>query len=177
MKLTLAFAIAMLTTVVPAHAESIEVDDVLAIMAKVPNECGLYRSCKWCAPEDEACQLGAAGFERTPDAREIATAIAAGTSSREETVLGVVYAAYESGNHKCAHGDGGKALGTWQMQRSPSAIACTPALAFSHFLARAHRSMAHCDGSMAEYVSGNCDHGTIKAGKRAELVARLMVQE
>ena len=174
MKLTLAFAIALLTTVVPAHAESIEVDDVIALMAKVPNECGLYRSCKWCALEDEACQLAPAGFERTRDAREIATAIAVGTSNREEIVLGVVYAAFESGNHKCAHGDGGKSLGAWQMQRSPHSIACTPALAFAHFLNRAHRSMTHCGGSMAEYVSGNCDHGTVEAGKRAQLVARLL---
>lgn len=165
MKLIL-LALAILTIDVSARAEELESKDVLAIMAKVPNECALYG----------ACQKGAAGFDRTKDAAEIAAAIAVGASSREEAALGVVYAAYESANRKCAHGDGGKSLGTWQMQRLSETVACTPALAFPIFLERARLSLAHC-GTMAEYVSGNCDHGRDKAARRAELVARLAMQE
>lgn len=149
-----------------AFAQTVEIDDVLAMMAQMPNECALYG----------ACLERAAGFERVGDAREIAAVIAAGASNREEAALGVVYAAYESANHKCAHGDGGRSLGAWQMQRLPTAVACTPSLAFPQFLERARLSMQHC-GSMAEYVSGNCEHGRQKAEKRAELVQRLAMQE
>ena len=183
MKLTLVLAIGGLMVAAPAHAEAvevdsvrIEVDDVLALMAKIPNECGLDRSCPWCKVGDEACQLRSAGFERARDAREIAAVIAAGTSSREDAVLSAVYAAFESNNHKRARGDGGMSLGVWQMQRLAPDVAFNPTLALPVFLERAHRSMEHC-GTMAEYVSGNCDHGRQKAAKRAELIARLAMQE
>ena len=164
----------MLTSSARAETPArIEVGDVIAMMAKIPNECGLDRSCPWCPPGDEACQLRAAGFDRSRDAREIAAVIASAAPSREDAVLSTVYAAFESANHKRARGDGGKSLGPWQMQRLSPEVAFNPALALPVFLDRARRSMEHC-GSMAEYVSGNCDHGRQKAALRAELVAKLL---
>jgi hypothetical protein len=161
---TLLFATSLLTT--PS------VDDVLTMMARVPNECALYSNCPktWGPPH----------YESLNDAREIATAIAAGVVAEADpwgrAALGVIYAAFESNNRRCASGDGGKSWGAWQMQRVNNA--CTPLLAFPMWLAKVENSEKTCvalppEDRLAALASGNCDHGRDKVRHRWALVPQV----
>ena len=94
--------------------------DVLAMMAEV-DASGIYA--------------------RVGHAREIADAIAEkaealdGLSLRESEALMVVFAAKESANQLCPVGDGGKSLGTFQLQGVTADVACHPTLAIPVWIA------------------------------------------
>ena len=79
----------------------------------------------------------------------------------------VVYAAYESGNVRCAIGDHGLSFGAWQMRGLSAYDACTPAIAAKHWIARAREAAVTCaknepEERLAPLASGNCDHAKKK---------------
>jgi len=138
-------------------------DDVLEMMAKVPP---------------------AGAYVRTGHARQIAEAIAdhatalEGLSLRETEALLVVYAARESANTLCVKGDGGRSLGTFQLQGVSEGVACDPAQAVTAWLGRASASIALCASNapeerLAALASGSCDHGRLVARARMLLARQI----
>lgn len=93
------------------------------------------------------------------------------TESKElDVALMLRFAADESGfrstdkNGACIAGDGGAALGPFQLQNVPAALACAPASAARMWLTMARVSMQRCGGlepdeRLAALASGNCGHG------------------
>ena len=137
--------------------------DVLAMMAEV-DASGIYA--------------------RVGHAREIADAIAEkaealdGLSLRESEALMVVFAAKESANQLCPVGDGGKSLGTFQLQGVTADVACHPTLAIPVWIARAQASLALCTGNapderLAALASGRCDRGRKKVAARVRLARQI----
>ena len=122
------------------------------------------------------CRTGAFGHSR--DARAVALAISEVASSREEAALMTTYAAYESGNARCASGDGGLSWGAWQLRYVTREVACDPLRAARVWVARKRLAERTCVDSPAEerlapLLSGNCDHARRQAAWRAEMAARL----
>ena len=145
-------------------------DDVLAMMARIPNECALYSK----------CPMTPAGFDRSHDARLIAGVIADDVKNEEDpwgrAAQAAVYVAYESAVHACPHaGDGGHSHGGWQLWDPRDVLAaCNPRLAFPLWLGMVHASEATCvdndpDERLAQLASGSCSRGRMKVRKRAEL--------
>ena len=99
------------------------------------------------------------------------------TDSKEnDLALGMTFAFHESAfrsleNGRCIAGDGGKALGPWQLQHVSPGIACIPATAARRWLEMAHESFKRCgslpvDQRLAALASGNCAHGTMVSADR-----------
>jgi hypothetical protein len=152
-----------------AQDQALTTDEVLAMVAEVPVQLGHWRR---------------AGFELKPDAPVIAAAIAQTADGsllgtvREDAALMVVYAAYEGGMRKCPVGDGNRSWGTWQLQRSPWKVACTPKLAVAEWLSRAQYSMQTCSAlpleeQLSSLASGSCLHGRQLVRHRVEVARRI----
>jgi hypothetical protein len=165
-KLLTLVAVALTCSVEARASEDVELtqSDVLAMMALVPTQLAHGKP---------------AGFERSRDAKEIATAIA-------EKVHGdrwwasrlVVYGAYESGFRNRASGDGGKAHGFLQLQQVPMYVAVDPRLAIDAWMTKANYSLEHCASNppeerLAALASGDCNHGRMVARHRDELALRI----
>jgi hypothetical protein len=151
-------------------------DDVLLMMSRIPNECALYSKCSY-AP---------AGFERSKDARLIASAISDGVQDESDpwgrAALASVYAAYESGLNACPRaGDGGHSHGAFQLWDAKNALAaCNPRLAFTMWMTLVRASEKACsanppDERLAQLASGYCDRGRQKVRQRAELAKTITV--
>jgi len=74
---------------------------------------------------------------------------------------------------ECIAGDGGKALGTFQLQYTPAALACSPATAARIWLVMAHESVRRCaasdpDDRLALVTGGRCDRGRTESRSRFE---------
>lgn len=135
-------------------------EDVLAMAARIPRE---------------ASKTGEpAGYDRSPDARAIAAAVATVASDRQEAALLLVYAAYESDLHIAARGDGGKSRGPWQLKYVPDEVAFSPPRAAHYWLWLAAESKRRCvdnpaDEQLAALASGYCGRGRAKVRHRAEV--------
>ena len=152
----------------PARAaESLTADDVLTMVALIP------------APNGRP-----GGYERAPDARRIADAIAATADGsllgtpREDASLMAVFASYESGNRVCPAGDGGKALGAWQLHYAGREVACDPARAARWWLAVARASVRLCadnppDERLAALAGGTCARGRRLSATRVRLAREI----
>jgi len=134
-------------------------DDVLAMMASV-DASGIYA--------------------RVGHARQIADAIADkaealdGMSLRESEALMAVFAAKESANQLCPAGDGGKSLGTFQLQGVERDVACDPGRSLPLWIAKAKWSVTFCadnapDERLAALASGRCDRGREKVAARVRM--------
>ena len=156
---------------IDAHAQenTVSADDVIAMIVESPVQLGHWRK---------------AGFDKKPEAREIAEAIAAAADGsllgnvREDAALMAVYAAYEGGMRKCVVGDGGKSWGTWQMQRASWKIACTPSLAIQEWLSRAQWSTKACERfpleeRLAQLASGSCEVARPLASRRVRVARKV----
>ena len=142
-------------------------------------------------PASEAYPNGpTAKYSQIGSGREVSIAIsrvADGSvtgDAREDAALMAVYAAFESANRGCAVGDGGKALGVWQLQYTSRTVACDPYKAALHWRAMARYSVKMCaaDGMpgkadplarLALVVSGDCIRGLKKTRERATLARRV----
>jgi hypothetical protein len=119
-------------------------------------------------------------FAKTPDAPAIADGIVQAVlddpthltgSATGDVALMALYAVKESGVRRCAVGDGGRALGSLQLQGVPAALACDPASAARIWLGMAHASERSCadldpDARLAQLVSGSCLRGRQLARSR-----------
>jgi hypothetical protein len=97
------------------------------------------------------------------------------TGSREgDAVLMLRWAYGEDPSFRiCAVGDGGKALGPFQLQNAPESIACDPTQAAKVWLIRAHANARLCkdnppDVRLASLASGKCDRGWKLTAKRVQ---------
>jgi hypothetical protein len=182
MKITAVFAWSIISVATPAWGDPVAVtvlgtQDVLAMMAKLPNECALYHDCP------KSWGTANPGYDHLNDAQEIAEAVVAATIDDSNPWLraaqAVVYAAFESVNKRCAVGDGGKSFGAWQLQKVSPEVACVPAKALPIWLRKVKQSEEDCGPgiySLTEVASGNCTSpkGRRKVAKRAGLVAALV---
>jgi hypothetical protein len=90
------------------------VDDVVRVMATIPEERCLYN------PGGKRCDQPGR-YDRGPDARRIAGAIVANAdgsltgTKREDAAVMAVFSSFESGNNASAVGDGGRARGALQL--------------------------------------------------------------
>lgn len=169
--MTLVWVSLLATSIGALEGESrVTSEEVLRMMAKVP------------AVEDErsAAHDRPGHFERLGIAGELAVAIALVAPSRTAASLMVLYAAFEGGNLRCAEGDGGKALGPYQLQGVAREVACDPVASSRAWLRLADWSWKVCtkaesppDERLAFLASGSCDRGRKKVRARAEL-ARLI---
>jgi len=128
------------------------------------------------------------GFERALSAPDVAAAIAAKAdgrilgTKRQDAALLVVFGCYESGLHKYAHGDGGKARGFLQLQQTPSYIAYDPPRAIDAWRIKALYSLDVCRGNppgqrLAAVASGNCFQGRDLVAKRESLANRIAANQ
>jgi hypothetical protein len=120
-------------------------------------------------------------YDQAGDAREIAAAIANVAPGRETASLMTVYAAYESSMQKCAVGDGGRSLGTWQLQFVPREVACDPARAASVWLSLVKDAQTRCPGSdpddrLSILTGGSCSRGVLVARTRARIAREIAAQ-
>jgi hypothetical protein len=155
-------AAALLSSTTAQADKQVPVDAILAMMDTVPSAPGNPRSTAY-------------RWSRKPSAPAVAHAIARVAPDREWAARMVVYAIHESGLSACASGDGGKSLGTWQLQGVSTETACDPQKAAPVWLAMARRSMADCSAlppaeRLAELVSGSCERGRRLARDREVLV-------
>jgi len=153
-----------------AHAQDkVTPDDVMAMIAQIPVQLGHWKP---------------AGFDRVPDAKAFAEAIADTADGsllgdvRNDAALMAVFVAYEGGFRKCPVGDGGKSLGGLQLQRASRRVACTPSLAVAEWLARAQESMQTCAGlppeeRLASLASGSCQAGRSLVRRRVQVARRV----
>lgn len=130
-------------------------------------------------PDCERCTRVSGAFARTRDARAIAAAIAQVAPTREAAAELALYAAWESGNRIDVVGDGGLALGPWQLHDA-RATALEPVRAARRWLQLAAASREKCAGNapeerLAALASGSCDRGRAIVRRRDE-VAMLLAQ-
>jgi hypothetical protein len=165
---------AALTTTIASPlgaADELNVDVVLAMMARIPPEA---------RPKGKP-----AGYDRAHDARAVAHAVAATANSREQAALMTVYAAYESAFDTHARGDCNldrsycAAKGAFQLWNVPPEVADDPLKAAPKWLALAADAEARCaknppDERLAVLASGSCDRARPKVRRRAE-TARAIV--
>jgi len=158
------------------------VDQIVnGVMAKVPSEGCLYnREGKGCAKQFEH----GAGFQRGPDARRIAEAIARTAdgritgSKRTDAALMAVFSSYESGNKADAVGDGGKSYGAWQIRYLGDAM-FDPALAAPAWRSIAIESIRVCKDNAPDQqlasVAGGCriHQAQVKVRQRVALARDL----
>ena len=142
-------AILFSVDVATADGPAVTQDEVLAMMARVPGK--------------NAPGAKPYAWDRRKHAPKIAAAIAQTAPTREWARRMVVYAVRESGLEPCAVGDGGKALGVWQLQGVGRTVACEPIRALPIWLRKAQRSIEDCaklklpeDEQLAELLSGSC---------------------
>jgi hypothetical protein len=132
-----------------------------------------------------------AKYSQINDGLEVAVAIslvADGSvtgDALQDAALMATYAAFESANRKCAVGDGGKALGVWQLQHTSKIVACDPLKAALHWRAMARYSIKTCsaDGMpgkddwsvrLAILLSGDCKRGLAKTRSRAQIARSII---
>lgn len=120
---------------------------VLAIQARVPDECQLTRY-SGCSPK------ASADFTHVGDAEAVRQAVAELSPDLDTAIEGVIFAAYESANHLDASGDHGKSRGAWQTIDGGK----TAKEQFANWLVRRRTSLDRC-GSLAKVASGSCNHG------------------
>lgn len=167
-KLLTLVAVALTCSVDAQAQEDVELTqtDVLAMMALVPVQMGHQP----------------AGYERSRDAKEIATAIAEKSHGDKWWASHlVVYGAYESGFQKRASGDGGKAYGFLQLQQVPATVAENPRLAIEAWMAKANYSLERCASNppeerLAALTSGDCQKGRMLARHRDKLALRIAAE-
>lgn len=150
--------------------------EVFGWMGRIPLECGLEGR-RACVQADGSPRLG--NFRGGHDARAIAKAIAKYAPTREWAALATVYAAYESSNDTRIVGDGGKALGAWQIQGSDKEQALNPYSAIRVWLGMARTSERSCKDNepeerLAALASGDCTKGRLKVRRRLEAARSLL---
>ena len=153
-------------------------DDVLRMMSELPAmECALDNSCK------DPRGYSSGHFDTLRDAHLVAKAISDGVVNEEEpwkrAAEGVVFAGYESGNDRCAIGDGGRSYGVWQVQGLSKDVACDPSREFSMWLSAVKRSETLCvdnaeNERLARLASGSCDRGRRKVRNRENFAIQLV---
>lgn len=170
-----AIASLLCDTSAKADDDRVTSDEVLGMMARIPSPEGGTR---------------VGGYERGPDAKEIANAIAAHVNRNVDNVFATrrqtaatmaVYSSYESGNTKCAVGDSGRSLGFLQLQRVSVATACSPFDALVIWASRAKDALETCANNppeerLAPLASGNCAHARLKTRGRM-MVAKSIISE
>ena len=129
-----------------------------------------------------------AHFEKSHNATIISEAIAQAVNEEQDApitdsyehdaALMVVYAIYESGLRTCVKGDGGKSIGTFQIQGLDS-IACNPILAARAWIRIAKDAQAMCsdnsiETNLAALASGFCDRGLKLVQHRYEVYQELV---
>jgi hypothetical protein len=128
--LALPFAL-MICDIEPVFAESDPAPtaaEIVGVMAKLPSEACLFH------PKGVGCDHPG-GYDKGPDARRIAEAIATTAngaimgSRKLDAAVMATFSSYESGNNASAVGDHGKAHGAWQMWFASEDIAFDPAQA------------------------------------------------
>jgi hypothetical protein len=156
------------------------VDDVLAVMASIPEEHCLFN------PKGKGCGKPAR-YDRGPDARRIALAIVANangglTGSRKlDAAVYATYSSYESGNNASARGDCNedktvcKANGPWQIWYISPEVASDPDRAAPVWRSIATSSLKACasnppDERMAS-VAGSCSYLPARVKVRQRLQA------
>lgn len=147
-------------------SQQVSASDVLSMMSRLPST-----------------EMGHAPYawDHVGHAQEIAEAIATVAPDRETAATMAVYAVYEGGNRRCAIGDGGKAIGPFQLQGASRAVACDPVQAARVWLAKANASRVDCagltpDDQLAELASGSCGHGRVLSRRRAALARSVVVE-
>ena len=85
---------------------------VLAIQARVPDECQLTRH-STCSPK------AMADFTHAGDAEAVRQAVAELAPDLDAAIEGIIFAAYESANRLDASGDGGKSTGACKSSSAP----------------------------------------------------------
>lgn len=153
-------------------------EDVLRIMSELPAmECALDQSCK------DSRGYGPGHFDSLRDAHLVAQAISDGVVHEEQpwkrAAEGVVFAAYESGNDRCAIGDGGKSVGAFQMGGLSRNVACDPRREFPLWLGAVKRSEQACVDNqeserLAALASGSCNRGRQKVRNRENYAIQLV---
>ena len=94
------------------------------------------------------------------------------TGSKEgDAALMASWSWAESRWRVCPTGDGGRALGAFQEQHTPKALACAPADAARIWLLMARQSIARC-GDLTAVVSGVCGRGARIVRTRAAVAER-----
>ena len=94
-------------------------------------------------------------------------------TKEEDEVLLTLWAARESGFHRCIAGDGGKALGILQLHHSSLSIACNRQLATEEWIRRAHASIQTC-GDLTVIASGQCGRGKTLVQQRVAFARQLL---
>jgi hypothetical protein len=165
MRKLILLVVVALTFSVDARAQdsAVTVDEVMAMMAMVPQQAKLAQG-RW----------QPAGFERSKGAPEIARAIAAKAADRVWASRLVVFGAYESGYYTRAVGDGGKSYGFLQLGNTPAWIAFDPGRAIDAWMVKAQYSLDHC-GTLAAVASGNCTHGLALVRKREDIARNVAI--
>jgi hypothetical protein len=147
------------------------VDDVLALMDRVP-----------------ASELGPGSkkpyrWSRVGQANRIAWSISRTAKTTEQAAELVVYDLREGGNRLDAVGDSGHSYGPWQISdlRARPEVARDPDKAAPIWLDIAARSRTDCaslpeDEQLAEVGSGNCGAGRQLAHRRAALVRQILAE-
>jgi len=120
---------------------------VLAIQARVPDECQLTRHSA-CSPK------AMADFTHAGNAEAVRQAVAELAPDLDAAIEGIIFAAYESANRLDASGDGGKSTGAWQTIDGGK----TAKEQFTQWLIRRRTSLDKC-GSLAKVASGSCSRG------------------
>ena len=146
----------------PSEAK-VTAEDVLSWMAELPPV----------EVPHTAEQKKPAHWEKIGNAPELAAVIAKLAPNRDAASLMTVYEVFEGGNQKCAVGDGGKALGPFQLQGVPESVACDAEAAGRVWLRKAKDSWETCkhnlpDEKLALLASGRCDKGHVLARRRAK---------
>jgi hypothetical protein len=164
----------------PAFAETDRaptVNEVIRVMASIPEERCLYN------PNGKHCDQPA-GHEKGPDARRIAQAIVANAdgsllgSKIDDAALMAVFSSYESGNKADAVGDGGKAIGAWQIHYFGD-VAFDPDQAAPIWRSIAKASLKVCSANEPDErlasVAGSCSYPAAKrkVRQRVQLARKL----
>lgn len=178
MKKLLALLVLMLGTCSPTLAPATEdaaptAAEVLQMMSKLPAEMCLYTG-KRCEP---------AGFDKGPDARRIADAIAHAATGElrgtrlEDAALMATYSSYESGNDAHATGDSGRSHGAWQIKFAPAEVSEQPDRAASIWLSLARDGACKgvADDEKLAGLAGSCTSSAArqKVRQRAQLARTL----
>lgn len=120
---------------------------VLAIQARVPDECQLTR-------HSGCSSKASADFTHAGDAEAVRIAVSELAPDLDAAIEGVIFAAYESANRVSAVGDGGKSIGAWQTIDGGR----TAKEQFANWLIRRRASLDKC-GTLAKVASGSCGRG------------------
>jgi hypothetical protein len=173
--LILIAALLICTTATADEDRAPSVDQVIDMMAKLPPEGCLYSG--------KACKPG--GYDRGPQAREIAAAIARHAtgeilgSRQQDAALLATFSSFESGNDVHAAGDHGKSHGPLQIKYVPQQVAENPDRAVPIWIALARDGA--CAGLPTEEklagLAGSCASAKARQKVRQRVMAaRALVQ-